>query len=75
MTSQAQISLEALGNALDQTHEVLLSVSPDRMHDPTPCMEWNVSDLIAHLVADPPQLHRDGLGRAARLVGVAAAAR
>ena len=53
MSSEVEQSIDALAKALDQTHELLLSVSPDRLKDPTPCTQWDVAGLIAHLVIDP----------------------
>jgi uncharacterized protein (TIGR03086 family) len=53
MTTDAERSLEVLSRALDQAESVLSEVSADQLADPTPCMDWELSALISHLVADP----------------------
>jgi uncharacterized protein (TIGR03086 family) len=52
MPTDAERSLDVLTRALDQTEEVLSEVSADRLPDPTPCSDWDVSALVSHLVAD-----------------------
>jgi uncharacterized protein (TIGR03086 family) len=52
MTTDAERSLEVLARALDQTDAVLSTVTADRLADPTPCIDWDVGALIAHVVAD-----------------------
>jgi len=42
-----------LARALDQTARVLAEVRPEHLDQPTPCREWTVQRLVAHLVADP----------------------
>jgi len=52
MTTDAERSLEVLSRALDQTEGVLSQVTRDQLADPTPCLDWDLSALVAHLVAD-----------------------
>ncbi|MFC4784051.1 TIGR03086 family metal-binding protein [Nocardioides sp. MAHUQ-72] len=42
-----------LSRALDQAGDVLAAVHPDQLTRPTPCNDWDVARLIAHLVAAP----------------------
>jgi uncharacterized protein (TIGR03086 family) len=53
MTPDAERSLDVLSRALDQAESALAEVSPDQLADPTPCTQWDLSALIAHLAADP----------------------
>ncbi len=53
MPDAAQQSIDVLSRALDQAAEVLAAVSPDRLSDATPCPDWDVAQLVAHLVAAP----------------------
>lgn len=46
-------SVVVLSRALDQTGDVLAAVRDDQLSLPTPCAEWDVEQLIAHLVAAP----------------------
>lgn len=46
-------SVIVLSRALDQTGDVLAAIKEDQLSLPTPCAEWNVEQLIAHLVAAP----------------------
>src|SRR5688572_12102056 len=46
-------SIVVLSRALDQTGDVLTAVHEDQLSLPTPCGEWDVRQLIAHLVAAP----------------------
>ena len=46
-------SVVVLSRALDQTGDVLTAVHEDQLSLPTPCGEWDVARLIAHLVASP----------------------
>jgi uncharacterized protein (TIGR03086 family) len=52
MTSDTERSLDVLSRAVDQTEAVLSAVARDQLADPTPCTDWNVDALVAHLVAD-----------------------
>ena len=42
-----------LTRALDQVGEVLDHLGADDLGKPTPCRDWDVADLVAHLMADP----------------------
>jgi uncharacterized protein (TIGR03086 family) len=46
-------SVVVLSRALDQTGDVLAAVHEDQLALPTPCSEWDVARLVAHLVQDP----------------------
>lgn len=52
MTSPHE-SVSVLSGALDQVGDVLTAVHEDHLSRPTPCSEWDVARLIAHLVNDP----------------------
>ena len=52
MTSPIE-SVAVLSRALDQTVDVLAAIHEDQLSLPTPCAEWDVEQLIAHLVAAP----------------------
>ena len=53
MTTEAEQSLDVLSRALDQAAEALSQVPAERLSDRTPCTEWDVAGLVAHLVVDP----------------------
>jgi uncharacterized protein (TIGR03086 family) len=53
MNPTAQQTIDVLSRALDQAAEVLSGVPADRLCDPTPCTDWDVAGLVAHLVAAP----------------------
>ena len=42
-----------LSRALDQAGDALASIHPDDWERPTPCRDWSVRDLAAHLAAAP----------------------
>lgn len=46
----ASDSVSSLSRALDQVSELLEHVHEDNLHDPTPCRDWDVAQLIGHLV-------------------------
>ena len=46
-------SVVVLSRALDQAGDVLAAVHPDQLTQPTPCGDWNVAQLIGHLVNAP----------------------
>lgn len=46
-------SVAVLSRALDQAGDVLAAVHSDQLSDPTPCEDWNVEQLIRHLLATP----------------------
>ena len=43
-----------LSRALDQAGDVLTAVHEGQLALPTPCRDWDVARLVAHLVNDPP---------------------
>jgi uncharacterized protein (TIGR03086 family) len=46
-------SVAVLSRALDQAGDVLAGVHADQLSNPTPCENWTVEQLIAHLLASP----------------------
>ncbi len=42
-----------LSRALDQACDVLAAVREDQLGRPTPCADWNVAQLVGHLVEAP----------------------
>jgi uncharacterized protein (TIGR03086 family) len=42
--------LQLLERSMDQCLEVIAAISSNQAHWPTPCEEWNVQDLLHHLV-------------------------
>ncbi|MCW2764952.1 MAG: hypothetical protein JWO11_911 [Nocardioides sp.] len=46
-------SVVVLSRALDQTGDILTGIHEDQLTLPTPCGEWDVARLIAHVVASP----------------------
>ena len=52
MTTQND-AVVVLSRALDQAGDVLARVHEDQLTRPTPCNDWDVARLIAHLVAAP----------------------
>jgi uncharacterized protein (TIGR03086 family) len=53
MTTRAEQSMDVLTRALDQTEGVLSAIPADKLSDDTPCSEWDVATLVAHVVIDP----------------------
>ncbi|MBB6629094.1 TIGR03086 family protein [Nocardioides sp. KIGAM211] len=51
MTAHESVAL--LSRALDQTGDVLAAVHEEHLSQPTPCSQWDVAHLVAHLVQDP----------------------
>jgi uncharacterized protein (TIGR03086 family) len=43
--------VDALDQTFAQTHTVIAGVTPAQYGDTTPCTEWTVRDLLAHLIA------------------------
>ena len=46
-------SVAVLSRALNQAGDVLAAIHEDQLSLPTPCAQWDVEQLIAHLVAAP----------------------
>lgn len=46
---------------LDVTVRIVADVTPDQLDRPTPCAEWNLGELLRHMVA-----HNNGFAAAAR---------
>ena len=55
--SQEQ-DVAVLGRALDQLAELLGAAPPEARSDATPCANWNVQDLVDHVVAAPERFAR-----------------
>ena len=53
MTEAARSPLDVLSDALDQTEAVLAAIPPDALSGRTPCGDWDVARLVAHVVASP----------------------
>lgn len=53
MPTELDDSVALLSRALDQTGDVLAAIHRNKLSDPTPCGDWNVSKLIAHVVNAP----------------------
>jgi uncharacterized protein (TIGR03086 family) len=47
------VSVAVLSRALDQAGDVLAVVHPDQLSRPTPCEDWTVEQLIAHMLNAP----------------------
>lgn len=45
-------SVAALSRALDQTGDLMAAVHAEQLSLPTPCEDWNVEQLLRHLLAD-----------------------
>jgi uncharacterized protein (TIGR03086 family) len=54
--SSPQESLDVLARALEQTSDVLAAIQPSQLGERTPCREWDVAQLVGHVVADPANL-------------------
>ena len=66
-------SVVVLSRALDQAGDVLAAVHADQLAQPTPCGDWDVAQLIGHLVNAPVRFLEMARGERTRLVGGAAA--
>jgi uncharacterized protein (TIGR03086 family) len=53
VTTTGSQAIEVLSRALDQTTDVLSAIPADRLSATTPCGDWDVARLIAHVVAAP----------------------
>jgi uncharacterized protein (TIGR03086 family) len=52
--------IDALDRTFAHAHDIVAGVRPDQHDDKTPCAEWTVRDLLAHMIGVV-----DGLGAAA----------
>jgi uncharacterized protein (TIGR03086 family) len=55
-------SLQTLTVALDQAHTAIAGVRDDQLGDPTPCSDWDVGQLVAHLAVGVSLLHEMARG-------------
>lgn len=46
------MDVEMYERALKQTGEIVANIKPQQFDDPTPCTEWNVRDVLNHLVGE-----------------------
>lgn len=60
--SDATDAVIALNRALDQLGDVLAAVHEDQIGRPTPCTDWKVGQLVAHLLATPHRFVEMGEG-------------
>lgn len=51
--SETTDSVIVLNRALDQLGDLVAAVREDQLGNPTPCEEWNVQQLVAHVLAGP----------------------
>ena len=51
--SNANDAVIVLNRALDQMGDVLTAVHEDHLARPTPCADWNVGQLVSHVLAAP----------------------
>ena len=42
--------LDHIGRAVDQTGGIVATVKPDQFGQPSPCEEWNVQELLNHML-------------------------
>jgi uncharacterized protein (TIGR03086 family) len=42
--------VEQLADAVDRTARLVAGIKPDQWADPTPCSDWDVQSLVAHLI-------------------------
>lgn len=45
-----QATVEQLADAADRTGRLVAGIKPDQWGEPTPCAEWDVQSLVAHLI-------------------------
>lgn len=74
MSTQHRCSIDQLARALKVTGTLIAELNPEQYSAPTPCTEWDVRDVVAHLVGmnlvftallnsqSPPALGRRVLG-------------
>jgi uncharacterized protein (TIGR03086 family) len=53
MNAEAKESVDVLSRAIDQAVDVLSAIPADQLSNPTPCGDWDVASLVAHVVAAP----------------------
>ena len=51
-----------LSRAIDQAGDVLASIHPDEWERPTPCGDWSVRQLAAHLAVAPEHFLQQARG-------------
>ncbi len=56
--------LDALGESFDEARKVVGGVGPDQYGAPTPCTEWDVRALLAHMVGVLTNMERGVTGAA-----------
>lgn len=44
------MTTESLERAFASSRQVLAALTPDKLHDPTPCASWDVAALVNHMV-------------------------
>jgi len=49
--------------ALEQAERVIAAITPDRLTQPTPCTDWDVRELLTHLVLVARRIAVVGQGR------------
>ena len=54
--------VEALANALDQAHTVVVGIRADQASASTPCRSWDVATLTGHVLTDLEQFTRMARG-------------
>ena len=55
-------SAAVLSRAIDQTAEAIAAVRDDQLDDPTPCADWDVGQLVAHLAVGAGHLLEQARG-------------
>ena len=51
--SETTDSVIVLNRALDQMGDLVAAVREDQLGNPTPCRDWNVQQLVTHVLAAP----------------------
>ena len=54
--------VDQLAKALDQAEQALDTVRDDNLDSPTPCADWSVRQLAAHLASSPARFAQMGRG-------------
>jgi uncharacterized protein (TIGR03086 family) len=55
--------IDALDRTFARAHDVVAGVRPDQYDDATPCAEWNVRDLLEHMIGVVDSLGAAASGR------------